>query len=154
MRKGVMMMFALAMATIGAAEARAQKEPTIDPALMAAQQKFHDLQKSCNAAEIGHLVTDDMMFLHADGRLEDKAAFTKFVSACQLSDIRLNVKSARMYGDFAVLQGDLPFTIKNGPSMNFAVTQVWLKRQGKWLFASHQSTDAKSFIASMSASKK
>lgn len=123
----------------------AQGAPSVDPALMAAQTKFLEAQKTCNAAGIGGMVTDDMLFLHADGRVEDKAAFTKFVSMCVLEDIRFDVKTARTYGDVAVLTGALPFKIKQGPSMSFVVSQVYVKRNGTWLFASHQSTDAGSF---------
>src|SRR5688572_24897533 len=106
----------------------AQGAASVDPALMAAQTKFHEAQKTCNAAGIGVMVTDDMLFLHADGRIEDKAAFTKFVSACVLEDIRLDVKTARIYGDVAVLTGNLPFKVKQGPSMSFLVSQVYVKR--------------------------
>jgi hypothetical protein len=121
---------------------------SVDPALMAAQTKFHEAQKTCNAG-IGAMVTDDMLFLHADGRVEDKAAFTKFVSMCVLEDIRLDVKTARMYGDVAVLTGSLPFKVKQGPGMTFMATQVYVKRNGTWLLASHQSTHAESFAAAM-----
>lgn len=153
MRHGLMIVFALALGAAGGTRVIAQAGVTIDPALMAAQQKFHNAQKTCNVAEISQMVTDDMMFLHADGRVEDKKAFTDFVSKCSLSDIRLDVKTARIYGDVAILTGDLPFTVTQGPSMSFVVSQMYVKRQGKWLFASHQSTDAKSFIASFSAPK-
>ena len=47
--------------------------------------------------------------------------------------------------------GVLPFKVKKGPSMMFHVSEVYVKRNGKWLFASHQSTDAPSFIAAMKA---
>ena len=131
----------------------AQSVASIDPALMAAQTKFHEAQKTCNAAGIGAMVTEDMLFLHADGRVEDKAAFTKFVSACVLEDIRLDVTTARTYGDVAVLMGTLPFKVKQGPGMTFRATQVYVKRNGAWLFASHQSTHAESFAASMAPKK-
>ena len=36
------------------------------------------------------MVTDDMLFLHANGNVEDKNAFTDFVSKCALEDIRLD----------------------------------------------------------------
>jgi uncharacterized protein (TIGR02246 family) len=127
----------------------AQGAPAVDPAVMAAQAKFHEAQKTCNAAGIAGMVTDDMLFLHADGRVEDKAAFTKFVSMCALEDIRLDVKTARTYGDVAVLTGSLPFKVKQGPSMTFMATQVYVRRNGAWLLASHQSTHAESFAAAM-----
>lgn len=146
MRQGLVMVFALGMAagTIVAA----QEGPKVDPDVMAAQKKFHNAQKTCNVAEINQLVTDDMLFLHANAVVEDKKAFTDFVSKCVLADIQFDVKTARMYGDVAILTGNLPFTIKQGPSMTYLVSQVYVKRQGKWLFASHQSTDAAKFAPS------
>lgn len=123
----------------------AQVAPSVDAALMAAQSRFQEAQKTCDAAGMAKLVTEDMLVLHADGRVEDKQAFAKFVSQCVLEDIRFDVKTVRLYGDVAVLTGTLPFKIKQGPSMSFAVTQVYVKRNGTWLFASHQSTDAASF---------
>jgi hypothetical protein len=60
---------------------------------------------------------------------------------CNFENIRLDIKTARMHGDVAIVSGDMPFKIKNGPSMSFLTIQVFVKRQGMWLFAWQHSTD-------------
>jgi hypothetical protein len=129
--------------------ASAQDSVKMDPALLTAKEKVIEAQRTCNVALANEWVTDDMLFIHANGILQDKKAFGDFVKTCTLADIRFDVDNVRTYGDVAVLSGKLPFKMKQGTSMSFFVSEVYVKRNGKWLFASHQSTDAASFIASM-----
>jgi hypothetical protein len=142
---------AIACSLAAGTMASAQDSVKMDPALLMAKEKVIEAQKTCNVALANEWVTDDMLFIHANGILQDKKAFGDFVKTCTLADIRFDVDNVRMYGDVAVLSGKLPFKMKQGPGMSFFVSEVYVKRNGKWLFASHQSTDAPSFIASMKA---
>jgi ketosteroid isomerase-like protein len=125
----------------------AQQGSGIDPAVMSAAQTFHDAVRTCKVADVDQMVTDDMLWLHANGLVQDKKAFTAAVGACSFADIHLDVKTARMYGDAAILTGDLPFKLKKGGSQTLFVSQVYVKRNGKWLLASHQGTDTASYTA-------
>ena len=133
--KGIVIGFVVMVLGAGVASA----DPSQD-AVMAVQKKFIDAQKTCNVAELNTIVTDDMQFIHVGGNTQDKAAFVKGVGGCALSNLTLDVTKVRMYGDTAVVQGTQVHTLKNGMSGTLIVSQVYVKKNGAWLFASHQST--------------
>ena len=133
--KGIAIGFVVMVLGAGVAFA----DPSQDAAL-AVQKKFIDAQKTCNVAELNKIVADDMQFIHVGGMTQDKAAFVAGVGGCALSNLTLDVTKVRMYGDTAVIQGTQVHTLKNGMSGTLIVSQVYVKKNGAWLFASHQST--------------
>ena len=107
---------------------------------LAAQKKFIAAYKTCNVPELSKLITGDMQFIHVGGHTQDKAQFVAGVGSCPLSNLALEVSKVRMYGDTAIIQGTQTHTGKNGTSGTLIVSQVYVKQDGSWLFASHQST--------------
>lgn len=136
------------------ATAAAQQGASIDPALMAAKNKFINAYKTCNMADLNAGVTEDMLFIHASGEYQDKKVFADHVGTCFLSDLRFDPDTVRTLGDVAILSGPLTFKTKQGMGMTFVVSEAYVKRGGKWLFAWHQSTDANGFKAAMAAAAK
>lgn len=109
--------------------------------VVALAQRFITAQKTCNTAELNKIVTDDMQFIHMAGNTQDKAAFVAGVGGCALSNLTLDVTKVRLYGDnTAILQGTQVHTLKNGTQGTLIVSQVYVKQNGAWKFASHQST--------------
>lgn len=109
--------------------------------VVALAQRFITAQKTCNTAELNKIVTDDMQFIHMAGNTQDKTAFVAGVGACALSNLTLDVTKVRLYGDnTAIVQGTQVHTLKNGMSGTLIVSQVYVKQNGAWKFASHQST--------------
>ncbi len=107
---------------------------------LTAQKKFIEAYKTCNVPELSKLITSDMQFIHVGGMTQDKTSFVAGVGGCALSNLVLEVSKVRMYGDTAVIQGTQTHTLKNGTSGTLVVSQVYVKQNGAWLFASHQST--------------
>jgi ketosteroid isomerase-like protein len=108
-------------------------------AVVAAGNKFVDAYKACNVNELGRQVTDDMQFMHIGGMLQDKKAFLAGVGTCALTDLQVDVMNVRIYGDAAIITGKQNYKTKTMSGSLF-YTEVWVKRNGGWLFASHQST--------------
>src|SRR5215831_8694877 len=90
-----------------------QQGAAADDVLLAAQ-KLHNAMKTCNVADINQMVTDDMLWLHANALVQDKKSFAAGVAGCGFEDIHLDVKTARLYGDVAILTGNLPYKLKKG----------------------------------------
>jgi ketosteroid isomerase-like protein len=128
----------LAVAILTAGSVYAQAKP--EDAVLAAQTKFVDAYRTCNVAEMNKIVTDDMQFIHVGGNTQDKAQFIAGVSACSLADLRIDVSKVRMYGDAAIIQGMFNFKLKQGTGGTLVISEVFVKRNGNWQFASHQST--------------
>ena len=133
---------------VGAGMPHAQQAPAMDPAVLAAQQKFHHAVKTCNMADLNAVVDDDLIYIHGNGQLDDKKSLVAVVSKCVFSEFRLDVKTSRMHGDTAILVGNLPFAMKSGGlSMTLFVSQTYVRRNGTWRLVSHQGADAASFGA-------
>src|SRR5205823_1674852 len=101
--------------------------------------------KTCNVSDLNRMVTDDVLWLHANALVQDKKALTAAVAGCGFDDIHFEVKTARVYGDAAIVTGNMPYRLKNGASQTLFASQVYVKRNGTWLLASHQGADTASF---------
>src|SRR2546422_877445 len=99
----------------------AQHGRDVDPDVITAQQKFHNAVNTCNLTEIRQMTTEDMLFIHSDGHSDDKKAYTDAVAKCPFEVFKLDVKTARMYGDTAILTGNLLLKAKQS-SMTWSVT--------------------------------
>jgi ketosteroid isomerase-like protein len=111
-------------------------------AAAAASRKFAAAFKSCDTPGIAAMVTDDMQFIHVDGRIQGKTELTAEVAGCALSDLRLNITRVRTYGEAAIVQGTYDVTTKDGRVHKLLISEVFVRRNGSWFFASHQSTAA------------
>jgi ketosteroid isomerase-like protein len=107
-----------------------------------AGRRFAAAFETCNVGAINAMVTDDMQFIHSDGRIQGKAEFAGEVAGCALAKLQVEVSKVRMYGDAAILQGVFQFTTKKGQPGKLLISEVFVRRNGNWLFASHQSTPA------------
>lgn len=133
--KGIVIGFAAVVLSANLAWADTQQD------VVALAQRFIDAQKTCNVAELNKIVADDMQFIHVGGNTQDRSAFVAGVGGCALSNLTLDVTKVRVYGDAtAIVQGTQVHTLKNGTSGTLIVSQVYVKQNGAWKFASHQST--------------
>jgi uncharacterized protein (TIGR02246 family) len=133
--KGIVIGVAAAVLSANLAQADTQQD------VVALAQRFITAQKTCNTAELNKIVADDMQFIHVGGMTQDKMAFVQGVGGCALSNLTLDVNKVRVYGDAtAILQGTQVHTLKNGTGGTLIVSQVYVKQNGAWKFASHQST--------------
>jgi ketosteroid isomerase-like protein len=128
----------LAIAILAAGSVYAQSKP--EDAVLAAQKKFVDAYRTCNVAEMNTIVTDDMQFIHVGGNTQDKAQFVAGIGTCSLADLRIDVSKVRIYGDAAIIQGMFNYKPKQGAGGTLVISEVFVKKNGAWQFASHQST--------------
>lgn len=131
---------------VAASAASAQSSGTAKDEVIAAQKRFYNAYQSCNAKELAEIVVDDMMYLHSTGGLQkNKTELVTSVKpdACGFDILRVDPTSVRIYGDTAIIFGDLKFKPKNGPATvgQKIASQVFVKRNGKWLFASNVSME-------------
>jgi uncharacterized protein (TIGR02246 family) len=133
--KGIVIGLATLVLGANAASADTQQD------IVALAQRFIAAQKTCNTAELNTIVADDMQFIHVGGMTQDKAAFVAGIGGCMFSNLTLDVTRVRVYGDStAIVQGTQVHSLKNGAGGTLIVSQVYVKQNGAWKFASHQST--------------
>jgi uncharacterized protein (TIGR02246 family) len=132
----------VAISSVDVAMAQRGAQSADQEAVIASSRRVANAWETCNVGEIRTLTTDDMQFIHSDGRIQGQDQFAKEVSGCSIAKLQVEVSLVRMYGDAAILQGRYVFTTKKGQPGALLISEVFVRRNGNWLFASHQSTPA------------
>jgi len=121
-------------------------EQGVKDEVIAAQKRFYTAYRTCDKATMATLVTDDMMYLHSTGGLQkNKAELVDSLNPanCPFEILQVDPTSVRVYGDSAIIFGNLRYKPKNGPETmgKKIASQVFVKRDGRWLFASNISME-------------
>ena len=143
--KKLLTYFTIATVAVTSALTIARAQETVEEEVLAAQKRFYQAYESCNAEAMEPLVTDDMMYLHSTGGLQNNKTelLESLTPDCFIEVLRVDVDSVRIYGDAAVLFGDLHFKGKDTPKVQakLRASQVFVKQDGQWLFASNSSME-------------
>ncbi len=117
-------------------------------AVLRLQQQFSEAYRKCDVEVVGRIVTEDLLVLHSTGTLQNKDAFLKDVAGCTYDEMSLEPDSIRFYGDAAIVMGKMPVRIKTtakshpGLGLTLLATDVFVKQNGRWMVAGHQTTEA------------
>ncbi len=128
--------------SIGAAPAVAAdaREDT----LRAVDRSWGTAYAACDVAAWDALLGKDVVFIHNNGMIDDKAKQMASVKGCGIETLLSAVNSVRFYGDeTAVVLGNMQGKVK-GRDFRFDLlyTRVYIRQAGTWRLVSHQSTDA------------
>ncbi|HEY5209356.1 MAG TPA: nuclear transport factor 2 family protein [Stellaceae bacterium] len=99
-------------------------------------------------AALAALVDEDLVHIHASGRIETKAEYLRGVEQrFVFRDVARQDLVVRVYGDIAVATGGLTQLVEivgtpEERRMKAVVTQVWRLRDGAWRQISFQATNA------------
>ena len=97
---------------------------------------------------VATLVDDDLVHIHASGRIDTKAEYLAGVKKrFVFRDVARQDLTVRVYSDIAVAIGGLTQTVEiigtsETRQMKAVVTQVWRHRDGAWRQVSFQATNA------------
>ena len=90
-----------------------------------------------DVATFRKILSDDFLCTNPDGSVVDKPQFLKQTaipvafSSFDVDDLRI-----RVLGDVAIIHGRTRFALKDGRRGRGQYTDVWQKRQGRWLAVS------------------
>jgi len=97
-------------------------------------------------AALAALLAEDLVHIHANGQIENKAQYLESVST-KLKFIRVErvPLHIRLYGDIAIATGVLSQTVSvQGQGtvieMQAAITQTWIRRGDRWELNTFQAT--------------
>jgi hypothetical protein len=93
-----------------------------------------------NWTRYSELMADDLLHIHATGRIENKEQVLAGMKASPRKTYRGGEIKVRAYGDFAVMTGSQFNKVGDQAPTESAVTQVWVRRAGKWQQVSFQAT--------------
>ena len=96
----------------------------------------------CDWNALQSLLADDFVQIHAHGQIDTKYTLIEGLKG-KGSMVKRDSPSVRIYGDVAVLTGEVVHTVQlTGQSRVFHIfaTQVAVKHHGEWRFVSAQAT--------------
>jgi ketosteroid isomerase-like protein len=83
------------------------------------------------------LLSDDFLCTNPDGSLVDKAQFLRQTAIpTSFTDFDVDDLRIRVLGDVAIIHGRTRFALEDGRRGHGQYTDVWEKRQGRWLAVS------------------
>ena len=99
-------------------------------------QYIHSVVHS-DVARFTEILADDFLCTNPDGSLVDKSQFLKQTAVpVSFTDFDVDDLRIRVLGNVAIIHGRTRFALKDGRRGRGQYTDVWEKRQGRWLAVS------------------
>jgi len=139
------LVFAAAM-PVQAKQPKADSDAPVSQTLQAMEQAWLNAEKNHDAAAFENLVADDWIAISPDGKSQTKAERAAEIKTADITSATLGDMKVRVFGDTAVVTGtDDEITLKDGKKSvdHYVWTDVFVKRNGKWLGVASQTTQIK-----------
>ena len=83
------------------------------------------------------ILAEDFLCSHPDGSLVDRARFLEQTARpVSISNLQAHDVNVRLMGDFAIIHARTTFTLADGRQGSGRYTDVWARRNGRWLCVS------------------
>ncbi|HEV7513008.1 MAG TPA: nuclear transport factor 2 family protein [Candidatus Acidoferrum sp.] len=131
---------------VQAEQPKADSDAAISQTLQAMEQAWLDAEKNNDAAAFEQIVADDWIAVNPDGKSQTKAERAAEIKTAHVVSATLGDMRVRVFGDTAVVTGtDDEITMTDGKKSgdHYVWTDVFLKRNGKWLAVASQTTQIK-----------
>jgi ketosteroid isomerase-like protein len=128
-------------APVEAKQPKADSDAAISQTLQAMEQAWLNAEKNHDAAAFEKLVADDWIAISPDGQSQTKAERAAEIKTADISSATLGDMKVRVFGDTAVVTGtDDEIALKDGKKSidHYVWTDVFVKRNGKWLGVASQ----------------
>ncbi|MGA7625914.1 MAG: nuclear transport factor 2 family protein [Candidatus Acidiferrales bacterium] len=136
-----------AAATGQANRPKADSDAATAQALQVTEQEWLKAEKNHDAAAFENIVADDWIAINPDGKSQTKAERSVEIKMSNIDSATLGDVKVRVFGDTAVVTGtDDEVTMKDDgkkSSDHYVWTDVFVKRDGKWLAVASQTAQIK-----------
>ncbi len=95
---------------------------------------YIDAVQTSDVARFKELLADDFMCTLSDGTLVDREQF--LIATAQpslLRNLEAHDVNVRLLGDVAIIHARTAFTLANGTAGQGRYTDIWARRQGRWV---------------------
>lgn len=133
-----------ALGLLAAAPAYSQTPNANEQAVLKAYRDLDRAQFKKDRATMERLMADDYSYTHSNGTVNDKAADIKETMSDDIkwTDTKSDDLKVRTYGNVGVVTGQLTLS---GAAKNYVpgtrrITEIWVKRDGRWQSVGGQTT--------------
>jgi ketosteroid isomerase-like protein len=102
----------------------------------------HDYIKSVQNSDtrrFDEILSDDFLNTNPDGSLVDRAGFLKQIAPkAKISNLQCHDVNIRVMGDFAIIHARTSYTLPDGRQGGGRYTDIWGRRNGKWVCVAAQ----------------
>jgi len=116
---------------------------TIAEVVAAEAERCRAIEESDGAA-LDLLLGEELINTHSSGLTEDKATHLNRLSKPGSDTYTRANLSVRMYGDMAVMRGDMDILHSSAPPTMVTALQLWVKRDDRWQLVAFQNAPRKS----------
>ena len=90
-----------------------------------------------NVKRFEEILADDFLCSNPDGTLIDRQAFlAQTARPVTIKNLKAHDVNVRLMGDFAIIHAGTSYTLADGKESGGRYTDVWARRNGKWLAVS------------------
>lgn len=117
-------------------QSRAATTSDLDDLLALNRDYIRSVQTS-DVARFRQILADDFLCSQPDGSLLDREAFLKQTALpVKISDLAASDVKVRLLGDVAIIHARTTYALPDGRAGAGRYTDVWARRNGKWLAVS------------------
>jgi len=99
-----------------------------------------DYIRSVQASDVGRfreILSEDFLCSLPDGSLVDRGRFLELTALpVRISNLEAHDVDVRLFGDVAIVHGRTTYTTAEGRAGSGRYTDVWARRDGRWLAVS------------------
>src|SRR5437879_4917538 len=102
--------------------------------LLALNRDYIRSVQTCDVRRFAELLAPDFLCSNPDGSLVDREAFLKQTArTTAISNLEADDVDVRLLGDVAIIHARTTFTSADGRAASGRYTDVWARRNGRWL---------------------
>ena len=106
-------------------------------ALLALNRDYIDSVQNSDVRRFAEILADDLLCSNPDGSLVDRANFlAQTARPVTIKNLAAQDVNIRLMGDFAIIHARTSYTLPDGRAGSGRYTDVWARRNGKWLAVS------------------
>jgi len=117
-----------------------QSRPALKPAVDCLLDLNGDYIRAVETSDVSRfaeILADDFLCSQPDGSLLDREAFLRHTAApVKISNLEAHDVKVRIMGDVAIIHARTTYTIPDGRPGAGRYTDVWARRNGRWLAVS------------------
>ncbi len=121
-------------------------DAAISETLQAMEHDWLNVEKNRDTAAFEKIVADDWIAIGPDGKSQTKAQRVAEIKAAHITSATMGDMKVRVFGDTAVVTGtddEIIMGVGKKSSDHYAWSDVFVKRNGKWLAVASQTAQIK-----------